>query len=130
VRALLSFPLGLLALGLATLSARLFDEEGPARVRHEWLRHLARLPRRLAHDAWLLGAVFYGRLRGRRPAGGFRWVTLESGPEAAGKRSLARVALSFCPNTYVIDVDREHGRLLVHQLARPVVSGASWEVLL
>ncbi len=133
VRAILALPVVLVATAMAFLSATLFERLGSTTVRRVWLRHLTRLPERLARDGLLLARVLACRLRGEISCGSFRWVRFGDsgvGPEGAARRALARVALSFAPNTYVIDVDRERGQLLVHQLARPVAPGASWEELL
>jgi hypothetical protein len=51
--------------------------------------------------------------------GSFRAVPFRAGgedPEAAARRAIAEGVGSFAPNTYILDVDREHELILAHQL--------------
>ena len=88
--------------------------------RLRWVLGLWRLPLQAVLDTGLLVAVLWRRLVLRRPvSGSFHAVPFRAGggdPEAAARRAIAGGAGSFAPNTYVLDVDREHELILVHQL--------------
>jgi multisubunit Na+/H+ antiporter MnhE subunit len=76
---------------------------------------LAGVPR----DLWRLGRALAQGLRGRPPAGRLQEVPFAAGgddPRAAAHRVLAVAAGSLAPNTIVVDVDAERGRLVVHRL--------------
>ena len=49
-----------------------------------------------------------------RPAGAFREVRVPA--RTAGDRALAGLLTSIAPNVYVVDVDRDRGSALVHEL--------------
>ena len=49
-----------------------------------------------------------------RPKGAFREVDVPA--RTAGDRALVGLLGSIAPNAYVIDVDRDRGRALVHEL--------------
>ena len=90
------------------------------RPRLRWALGLWRLPLQVALDTGTLIAVLWRRLVLRRPVGGsFRAVPFQLAgeePEAAARRAIAKGVGSIAPNTYVLDVDREHELILVHQL--------------
>jgi hypothetical protein len=84
------------------------------RLRLRWLGEAARVPLQIIVDCGvLLGALF------RRHSGSFH--IRQSGPkgrsaEAAGRSALLTIAAGFSPNAYVVDVDRETGDVLLHDL--------------
>jgi multisubunit Na+/H+ antiporter MnhE subunit len=90
------------------------------RPRPRWALGLWRLPLQALLDTGVLVIVLWRRLVLRRPVGGsFRAVPFRAAgedPEAAARRAVAKGVGSFAPNTYVLDVDREHELILVHQL--------------
>jgi hypothetical protein len=57
---------------------------------------------------------------GRRPPGRFRWTDYpyETGqsPRARGDRAVVTTASSLAPSSYVIHIDGDRGRMLVHDL--------------
>ena len=58
-------------------------------------------------------------LRPRAERGAFSAVEFPAGGERRvdrGRRALVAAIGSLAPNTLVVDVDEEHGRLLVHEL--------------
>ena len=91
------------------------------RPRLRWALGLWRLPLQATLDTGILVAVLWRRLVLRRPVGGsFRAVPFRAtgeDPEAAARRAVAKGVGSFAPNTYVLDIDRDHELILVHQLA-------------
>ena len=96
------------AVGFGLLLARLglyrfgFHARGLARV--------APLPWHVLRD---FGLVTLALLRGR-PGG--RFVELELHARSAGDRALAGLLASVAPNAYVVDLDPEERRALVHEL--------------
>ncbi len=90
------------------------------RPRLRWALGLWRLPLQATLDTGILVAVLWRRLVLRRPVGGsFRAVPFRAtgeDPEAAARRAVAKGVGSFAPNTYVLDIDRDHELILVHQL--------------
>lgn len=90
------------------------------RPRLRWLAPLSRVPGQVLIDCGVVFAALGRRLfRGQTVEGVFRTIPFDPGgddPESAARRALILAAGSLAPNTYVIDVDRERGFLLVHQL--------------
>jgi hypothetical protein len=90
------------------------------RPRLRWALGLWRLPLQTVRDTGILIAALWRRLILRQPVGGsFRAVPFRAGgedPEAAARRAIAEGVGSFAPNTYILDVDREHELILAHQL--------------
>ena len=74
------------------------------------LRPAATLPWRLVRDFAL---VTLALTRGR-PGGAFREVDVPA--RTAGDRALVGLLGSIAPNAYVVDVDRDRGAALVHEL--------------
>jgi multisubunit Na+/H+ antiporter MnhE subunit len=74
------------------------------------LRRAAALPWEIVRD---FAVVTLALTRGR-PAGSFREVDLPA--RTAGDRALAGLLGSIAPNVYVVDVDRDRGAALVHEL--------------
>ena len=109
---------------VAGLAAALTWSAGAAgfRFRPElrWSRHLFALPGQVALDAaLLLRGIGRGILPHRRVPGKFRVLPFRAGSSGASdteRRALVTALGSLAPNTYVIHIDRERDRLLVHQL--------------
>ena len=74
------------------------------------LRRAAALPWHLVRDFAL---VTLALTRGR-PKGAFREVDVPA--RTAGDRALVGLLWSIAPNAYVVDVDRDRGAALVHEL--------------
>jgi multisubunit Na+/H+ antiporter MnhE subunit len=74
------------------------------------LRRGAALPWEIVRD---FARVTLALTRGR-PAGAFREVRVPA--RTAGDRALASLFGSIAPNAYVVDVDRDRGSALVHEL--------------
>jgi multisubunit Na+/H+ antiporter MnhE subunit len=96
-----------------------------ATIRLAWLRSLFPLPGRLLRDTWMVFFALTRHLVGRQSLNGsFHELPFEANDSGAldvGRRALATAVLSFTPNTFVIGIDRERGRMVVHQLVpRPI----------
>jgi multisubunit Na+/H+ antiporter MnhE subunit len=74
------------------------------------LRPVVTLPWDVVRD---FGRVTLALTRGR-PAGAFREVDVAA--RTAGDRALTGLLGSIAPNAYVVDVDRDRGTALVHEL--------------
>ena len=97
-----------IAVGAGALLARLGLYRFGLELRR--LRRAATLPWDVVRD---FGIVTLALTRGR-PKGAFREVDVPA--RTAGDRALAGLLGSIAPNAYVIDVDRDRGRALLHEL--------------
>ena len=97
-----------LAVGAGALLARLGLYRFGLEPRR--LRRAATLPWDVVRD---FGIVTLALTRGR-PNGAFREVDVPA--RTAGDRALAGLLGSIAPNAYVVDVDRDRDRALVHEL--------------
>lgn len=81
-----------------------------------------RIPWNVAGDVWRLIIILARDLFGSRRAGSFYRVCTfrKSGPEPqfAARDVLATAFTTMAPNSIVIGIDREQGRMLFHQLQR------------
>jgi multisubunit Na+/H+ antiporter MnhE subunit len=96
-----------------------------ATIRPAWLRSLLPLPGRLLRDTWMVFLALTRHLAAGQPINGsFQELPFQAnGPGAldVGRRALVTTVLSFTPNTFVIGIDRERRRMVVHQLVpRPI----------
>ena len=77
---------------------------------------------------FVLVTLFLGRaLRRRRtpPTGGFRTLAFPTGgprPAERGRRAFAALAITYSPNSYVVDMDQDAHVVVVHTLS-PVPPG-------
>jgi multisubunit Na+/H+ antiporter MnhE subunit len=103
---------GLIAAALAVGAALLVGRLGLYRFRLDARRlgRVAALPWEIVRDFAL---VTLALTRGR-PAGAFREVRVPA--RTAGDRALAGLLGSIAPNAYVVDIDRDRGAALVHEL--------------
>jgi multisubunit Na+/H+ antiporter MnhE subunit len=103
---------GVVAAGLAVGAGALLARLGLYRFGLEprRLRRAATLPWDVVRD---FGIVTLALTRGR-PKGAFREVDVPA--RTAGDRALVGLLGSIAPNAYVVDVDRDRGRALVHEL--------------
>ena len=98
------------------------QERTDVRLELRWLLKTARVPWQVVREFWLVTAFLVrgGRSAGMRrlpfPTGGAR-------PAERGRRALAALAITYSPNSYVVDMDEEAGEVVVHTLA-PVSPGA------
>ncbi len=57
---------------------------------------------------------------GRSPRGGFRWVDYPygtaDGPRQRGSRAIVTTTSSLAPASYVVHIDGERGRMLLHEI--------------
>ena len=103
---------GVIAATLATGAAVLLARLGLLRfgLDPRRLGRAAALPWEIVRD---FAVVTLALARGR-PTGAFREVDVPA--RTAGDRALAGLLGSIAPNAYVVDVDRDRGRALVHEL--------------
>ncbi len=105
-----------LAGALAATVAVLVRAQGElrARFRLRWLTETARVPLQIVVDFWLLVRALPSRREGifharpTAPRGG--------GAEQAARRAFVATVATYSPNAYVVDVDRETGEVLLHDL--------------
>lgn len=113
---------GGLVAGLAAALLEAARGADPSRFRLRSIppRLILRLPRALLRDAWSLTRRLQASLlAGEEREGAFRTVPFEeNGTDAssASDRALITFAISLLPNTFVLGIDRDEGRILVHEL--------------
>jgi multisubunit Na+/H+ antiporter MnhE subunit len=108
------------ALGATVMAAVRAQRLVAFRPRARWLFAVPLVLPRAAADLGVLAAALFRRVVLRRDVrGGFRAVPFRhggGGGEATARRVIAKLAGSFAPNTYVLDVDEKTDVILVHQL--------------
>jgi multisubunit Na+/H+ antiporter MnhE subunit len=113
--------LGLVAAALAATAADLVrvQDRVPFRLDPGWLAGLAQVPGQVVRDSGLLALVLWRRLRGQQVRGSFSAlpfpVDADEGRSAA-RRALVTAVVSLAPNTYVVGIEGDEGRMLVHHL--------------
>ena len=113
---------GILVSGLAALVVTRTRSVGGLHFQPHlrWLRHGRRLPTRVLIDTWIVGAALARTLLGRgQSEGAFRTIPFDPGgedAESAARRALVIAGACLAPNTYVVAVDADNKRLLIHQL--------------
>jgi hypothetical protein len=117
--------LGILASAVAATAAVAVTQQQPLRFRPRlaWLLPVWRLPFETARQsALILGCLARLIARPGSSTGRFRVVevSLPDDPTgAATKAALLIAGESFAPNSYVVDLDRERGLMLVHEMVGP-----------
>jgi multisubunit Na+/H+ antiporter MnhE subunit len=117
------------AAAVAATVAVLVRRQEPTGFRLEtrWIARTWRVPWQVVREFGLM-TVFLGRTlvrAGTPPTGGFRTLPFPTGgarPAERGRRAFAAVAITYSPNSYVIDMDEEQGAVVVHTLT-PVPRG-------
>jgi multisubunit Na+/H+ antiporter MnhE subunit len=119
----LEFVAGALAAALAATAAELVRSRGYAPFAGElrWLLSVARLPREVLVDCFVLARALWRQLTGKqRLQGTFRVIHFEGcggeDPRSEARRAVAKWLGAVGPNTYVIGFDEERDIVLVHQL--------------
>lgn len=107
---------GAIAGTLVASVAVLVREHGDLQTRFRvgWLRETVRIPLQILVDFWLLlralpsarRGIFHARPTGPRGRGG----------EQAARSAFVTIAATYSPDAYVVDVDRETGEVLLHDL--------------
>jgi multisubunit Na+/H+ antiporter MnhE subunit len=108
-----------LAATVAVLVRR--QERTDVRLELRWLLKTAAVPWQVVREFWLV-TVFL--VRGERSAG-MRRLPFPTGgarPAERGRRALAALAMTYSPNSYVVDMDEQTHEVVVHTLA-PVPPG-------
>jgi hypothetical protein len=114
---------GMVAAAFAATAVELVRSRGyaPFAVDPRWLRSVARLPREVLRDCFVLTRALAQQLsRRKRIQGSFRVIHFEgcSGddPRSEARRAAAKWLGGVAPNTYVIGFDEKRDSVLVHQL--------------
>lgn len=108
--------------GLAAALLEAAHGADPARFRLRSVppRLILRLPRALLRDTWSLTRRLVATLLGvEQTEGALRTVPFDAnGAEvgSASERALVTFAISLLPNSFVLGIDRNTGRVLVHEL--------------
>ena len=112
---------GVVAAALATALAAVWRTAGPRRFRMlaPWPRLVGAPLASLGPDAVRVGACLAAAIRRRPPAelGAIQGQPFRAGgdrPEAAARRGLVALAVSFAPNGYMLDIEGDS--LLLHRL--------------
>jgi len=99
--------------------------------RPQWLRVAAKLPANVLRDTFIVfGALFRRLAGGPLPDDAIVELSFDAGgddAESHTRRALAIEAVSFAPNSIVLDVDRSRGVMRVHYLCSGVRKPSSRE---
>jgi len=107
---------GLFAAAIGATAAEIVRSQGLLNVRVEW-RWLRLTPHQLVRVVPDFFSVLATILRPRK--GAFRTVPFPTGGDRGvdrGRRAWAAFAASLPPNRLVVDVDRDNGVVLIHEL--------------
>ena len=114
---------GIAAAALATAFALAIHRQGLLEFAVEpgvLLRELKSVPR-IPGDFLRICGVLVRRTVGRAEPSGFRWIDYpyrdRDAVAARGNRAVVTTTSSLAPNAYVIHIDGERGRMLVHELS-------------
>lgn len=105
--------IGLVAVAVVALTDACAVRE--YRIRPRWLWLAVSVPHRTVVDFLLLVRELFRAVRGRPPVGAFRAKPFDR-TRPPGWRALLGTVGGFTPNAYVVEVDPERGRVLVHDL--------------
>lgn len=97
------------------------QEHTDVRLERRWLLKTVAVPWQIVREFGLLTAFLFRR----RPSAGMRRLPFPTGgarPAERGRRALAALAMTYSPNSYVVDMDEEAGEVVVHTLS-PVPPG-------
>jgi multisubunit Na+/H+ antiporter MnhE subunit len=116
---------GAIAAALAATGTTVTGQAGSLnfRARLSWLWRFCRLPIRVVVESGIVGVALWRQIVGRQDVQGtFRLVPFNCGGEDAmsgARRALVTAGVSLAPNTYVVELDRKQGVMIVHQLVPP-----------
>jgi multisubunit Na+/H+ antiporter MnhE subunit len=100
------------------------QERTAIRVERRWLRKTAAVPWQVVRE-FALVTIFLARALRTPRAGETRRLPFPTGgarPHERGRRVLAAMAITYSPNSYVIDMDEDANEVVVHTLS-PVPRG-------
>lgn len=90
---------------------------GPRRT---WLAEIAGLPGAIVRDTGIVLMATARQLTGRAPGSGFREIDLSAAQrDRVVDRGFTAIVRSVAPNTIVLRLDPDGGKLLVHHLVAP-----------
>ncbi len=111
----------MLAAAVAAIAATAVRQQCGIRyaVKPRWLAHFLTLPWKVLSDCFVVLAAicwrpFFARGSGRSSEWEFNPGNDQA--ESKARRALVTAAVSLAPNTFVVGIDRENHRLLVHEL--------------
>jgi multisubunit Na+/H+ antiporter MnhE subunit len=109
---------GAVAAAVGATAARVVDALGliALRLRARWLLGLWRPVVRLVPDSLALTAMVARRLLGRRAAGALTELPFRRGPDEEARAVMVKIAGSLAPGAYVVRIDEDQSRMLVHTL--------------
>lgn len=125
----------LAALSTVALAAAAMHDMARGAPRLRWFALLARrLPARALKDCGIVFAALWRQVARREEVtGAFRVIRFEPGGDdarSAARRALVVAGVSLPPNSFVVAIDAERGRLLIHHLVPPARSpggpGVEW----
>ncbi len=107
--------------GIAAIAAAAVREQSEIHyaTKWSWLAHFARLPVKVLCDCFVVLAAVCRRpflARGSGRSAEFEFNPGNDHPESKARRALVTAGVSLAPNSFVIGIDRENHRLLVHEL--------------
>jgi multisubunit Na+/H+ antiporter MnhE subunit len=100
------------------------QERTDIRLESRWLAKTLAVPWQVVREFGLISVFLLRALRTTR-TGETRRLAFPTGgarPPERGRRTIAALAMTFSPNSYVIDMDEEAGEVVVHTLS-PVPRG-------
>jgi hypothetical protein len=120
---------GSAAAAVASTAVEVVRRQGLVRFRPHprWLVRAWRLPWRTVREFAALSVALGRSLSGRRIGGRFVSLPFPVGgndSRSSARRAVFTVAASVAPNTYVVDFDRNEGRVIAHQLLPPYAKGS------
>jgi multisubunit Na+/H+ antiporter MnhE subunit len=102
-------------------------ERTEIRLEARWVLRTLRVPWQVVREFGVV-TLFLGRTLARRPiprTGGFRTLQFPTGgarPAERGRRVLAALAMTYSPNSYVVELEPDTHEVVVHTLS-PVPPG-------
>lgn len=115
------------ALGTVAVTSVALHDMARGAIRLRWLALLAwKLPILALRDCGIVFAALWRRVALREEVeGAFRVLRFDPGgddPYGAARRALVVAGVSLPPNSFVVAIDVEQGRLLIHNLVPPAHS--------
>jgi multisubunit Na+/H+ antiporter MnhE subunit len=109
---------GAVAAAVGATAARIVDALGliALRLRPSWLLGLWRPVLQMVPDSLALTLVVARRLLGRPAAGALTELPFRRGPDEEARAVMVKIAGSLAPGSYIVRIDEDEERLLVHTL--------------
>ena len=103
------------------------QEQAGLRLEPGWAARGLKVPWQVVREFWIMTVFLARAVVARRvpPTGGFRTLPFPTGgarPAERGRRAFATLAITYSPNSYVLDMDEDERTVVVHTLS-PVPPG-------